>query len=46
MEPQQDGILLKIQKNRKEPHQIILLKTDDEIDKVKNILEDAFNSIH
>jgi predicted transport protein len=45
MEPQQDGILLKIQKNRKEPHQIIQLKSDEEIDKVKDVLEDAFNTI-
>ncbi len=46
MEPNQDTILLKIQKNRKEPHQIIHIKPDENLDKIKNILKDAFNTIH
>jgi len=45
MEPKQDTILLKIQKNRKEPFQIIYLKTNGNLDKVKDILKDAFNTI-
>ena len=45
MEPQQDTILLKIQKNRKEPNQIIYLKTDENMDKVKDVLKDAYNTI-
>ena len=45
MEPQQDIILLKIQKNRKEPQLIIHIKPDENLDKIKNILKDAFNTI-
>ncbi len=45
MEPQQDTILLKIQKNRKEPNQIIYLKIDENMDKVKDVLRDAYNTI-
>jgi len=45
MEPKEDTILLKIQKNRKEPKKIIYLKTDENLDIVKDILKDAFNTI-
>jgi hypothetical protein len=45
IEPKEDIILLKIQKNRKEPNQIIHLKTDENLDKVKDILKEAFNTI-
>jgi predicted transport protein len=45
MEPQQDGILLRIQKNRKEPNRIIHLKTDERLEKVKNMIKEAFNTI-
>jgi predicted transport protein len=42
MEPKQNSILLKIQKNRKEPIKIIELKAHENIDKLKNIIKGAF----
>ena len=46
MEPEQETILLKIQKSRKEPHQTIRIKADENLDQVKDFLRDAFNIIH
>ncbi len=46
MEPENDSILLKIQKNRKEPFKKINLKSNDNIDNIKNLVLDAFKSIH
>ena len=46
VEPENDSILLKIQKNRKEPLEKITLKHDDNIDKIKNLVSDAFATIH
>ncbi len=46
MEPENDSILLKIQKNRKEPIKKIHLRSNDNIDKIKNLVLDAFKSIH
>ena len=45
MEPEQDTILLKIQKSRKEPHQTIRIKVDENLDQVKDFFRDAFNTI-
>ncbi len=45
MEPGEDTIILKIQKNRKEPQQVIHLKPDENLEKVKDILKDAFYTI-
>ena len=46
VEPENDSILLKIQKNRKEPIMKISLKFDENIDKIKDIIIDAFKTIH
>ncbi len=46
IEPEKDSILLKIQRSRKEPHQIIRLKVDENLVQVKEVLKDAFNVIH
>lgn len=46
MEPKQDEILLKIQKNRKEPHQMVHLKINENLDNVKHMLKEAYNTIH
>ena len=45
IEPREDSIILKIQKNRKEPAQIIQLNTDENLEEIKDILTDAFNTI-
>ena len=46
IEPENNSILLKIQKNRKEPQMIIRLKPDENLEKIKAVLKDAFNEIH
>ena len=46
VQPENDSIILKIQKNRKEPINEINLKFNDDIDKIKNIVIDAFKTIH
>lgn len=45
IEPENETILLKIQKNRKENQEIIRLKPDDNLEHVKKILRDAFETI-
>jgi hypothetical protein len=45
MEPERDSILLKIQRNRKEPLSIIKIKSDDNLDQVKEFLKDAYITI-
>jgi predicted transport protein len=46
MEPQKDSILLKIQRNRKEPLSTMKIKDDDNLDQVKEFLRDAYITIH
>ena len=46
MEPENDAILLKIQKGRKDPQKTIRVKPEQNLDQVKELLRDAFNSIH
>ena len=45
IEPEKDTILLKIQKSRKEPQKTIRLKPNENLEQVKEILKDAFDSI-
>ena len=45
MEPEEDIILLKIQRNRKEPHSTMKIKVDDNLDQVKEFLKDAYFTI-
>ena len=45
MEPENDSVLLKIQKNRKEPPKSIRIKPDENLEQVKQILKDAFDTI-
>ena len=45
LEPEKDIILLKIQRSRKEPQKIIRLKPNDDLEQVKEILKDAFDTI-
>jgi hypothetical protein len=45
MEPNLDSIVIKIQKNRKEPQKKIWVKTNDNLDEIKKLISDAYNSI-
>ncbi len=45
VEPQNDVIIITIQKNRKEPHQIVNIKLDDEITALKEFLKEAYERI-
>jgi len=45
VEPQNDVIIIKIQKNRKEPQQVINIKLDDEITTLKEFLKEAYERI-
>ena len=46
IEPQADFLILKIQASRKEPPKIIHIKSDNDIEKSKNLILNAFNKIH
>ena len=46
IEPQENGIILKIQKNRKEAPQIINVKLDQDQTEIKEILKIAFDAAH
>lgn len=46
VEPQDDGIIIKIQKNRKEPPQIVNVKLDQEVTELEKILREAYEQIH
>ena len=46
VEPQREGVIIKIQKNRKESIQIIQIKKDQLISEFSQILKVAFEEIH
>jgi hypothetical protein len=46
VEPEREGVIIKIQKSRKEPIQIIQIKKDQEISEYTQIIKDAFEEIH
>ena len=46
VEPEREGVIIKIQKSRKEPIQIIQIKKDQEISDYTQIIKDAFEKIH
>ena len=45
VEPQNNSIVIKIQKSRKEQPQVVELKSDDQITDLKKILRSAYESI-
>lgn len=45
LEPEPEGIIIKIQRNRKEPQKIITLRTGDDLDKIKKLIQDAYDTI-
>jgi hypothetical protein len=46
VEPEREGVIIKIQKSRKEPIQIIQIKKDQEISEYTQIIKNAFEEIH
>ena len=46
VEPGTEGVIIKIQKSRKEPIQIIEIKKEQEISEFSQIIKDAFEEIH
>ncbi len=45
IEPKNDTVLLKIQRSRKEPQKTIRLKPNENLEQIKEILKDAFDTI-
>ncbi|MBT5200303.1 MAG: hypothetical protein HOK63_02500 [Thaumarchaeota archaeon] len=43
--PHPDSVVIKIQKSRKEPANILTLNLDDNLDDTKNLLKDAYETI-
>jgi len=46
MEPRQDSILIKIRRDRKEPQKEVEIKPGQNLDELKKLLLDAYNTIH
>jgi hypothetical protein len=46
VEPNKEGVIIKIQKSRKDPIQIIHVKIDQEISTISQTIKDAFEEIH
>ena len=46
VEPEKEGVIIKIQKSRKEPVEIIQIKKDQQVSEFSQIIKDAFEEIH
>jgi predicted transport protein len=46
MEPQNESIKIKIQKDRKGPQEILLIKTNKDVEYAKVLIQSAYNTIH
>ena len=46
MEPQQESISIKIRRDQKEPQKVVLIKLGQDLSEIKNLLLDAYNTIH
>ena len=46
VEPEKDGVLIKIQKSRKDPIQIIQIKKDQQISEFTELFKIAYENIH
>ena len=44
--PEENSVIIKIQKSRKEPHNILQIDLDQNLDELKEILKEAFETIH
>ena len=45
VEPQEEGVIVKIQKNRKESPKIVNIKLEQELDSTKGLISNAYESI-
>ena len=46
VEPENDGVIIKIQKSRKEPIEVIQIKKEQQISEFSQNIKDAFENIH
>ena len=46
IEPENDGVIIKIQKSRKDPIEIIRIKKEQEISEFSQSIKNAFENIH
>ncbi|NDB88850.1 MAG: hypothetical protein EB150_07825 [Nitrososphaeria archaeon] len=46
LEPAEDSIIIKIQKDRKEPFQTIIIKSEQGLDAITKSISDAYSIIH
>ena len=46
VEPEKEGVIIKIQRNRKEPIEIIQIKNNQKVLEFSQIIKDAFEKIH
>ena len=46
VEPESDGVIIKIQKSRKDPIQTIQIKKDQPISEFTQIIKNAFEELH
>jgi len=46
IEPQRDSVLVKIRRDRKEPLREIDIKSNENLEQIKNLLLDAYSNIH
>ncbi|KAF6245825.1 DUF5655 domain-containing protein [Nitrosopumilus sp. b2] len=46
VEPQKEGVVIKIQKNRKEPTKIINIHKDQKISEFEDLIKEAYKEIH
>ena len=43
--PTQDSVVIKIQKTRKEPANVVTVNLDENLDSLKNLLKEAYETI-
>ncbi|MHA7733094.1 DUF5655 domain-containing protein [Nitrosopumilus sp. S6] len=46
VEPQKEGVIIKLQKNRKEPIEIIQINKSQQISEFGDLIKDAYEQIH
>lgn len=46
LEPEGDSIIMKIQRDRKEPLKTIVVKNEQDLENIKKLISDACNTIH
>ena len=46
VEPEENGVIIKIQKNRKEAIQILKIKKDQKVSEFGELIKEAYEAIH